>query len=505
MSSLSITDLFTPAPSGVDPNNPTAPPPASTWRAGLYYIASKIGLSTTSWLTGGITRTILALVSVALNAADQIVSIDLQGGFLDWAASVTQDPATVQASQWIPGWLDQLAISVYDQTRSPATYAPVTMTINNVSSTTYPTFAPGSYHVQNPTTGLTYSNVNSLTIAPGLVTGIAFLADQIGASSAAINTITSPVTALVGVTVTNPTSAIGSNAQSNASLVSQCRASLSALSPNGPKAAYAYFAKQASAILALQTPSVPLLNGPITGALVQTNTDTGTITTTIANAAGATDGVANLSISAASNTIPIVLTVSSISAAGGSLANNDWCYVSGVFGNTAANGWFHAASVSDTSVTLAGSSGNGAYINGGSLEGGDLGLVDYIIQSNAVGNADTAITQWATTQGVAFGVTIWVPLAQVPSVQAIAQSAIVTYIGAVPIGGYLPPVTLTNAIPLNGLNAAIAEALGNAGISVLNIVGSFFVGGAPTFLDLPMGVTSKAILSGTPVVNVVGV
>jgi hypothetical protein len=65
-------------------------------------------------------------------------------------------------------------------------------------------------------------------------------------------------------------------------------------------------------------------------------------------------------ISAATNAAPIVLTVN---AAPG-IVTNDYIYVSGVAGNTAANGWWKVT-VSGTSVTLLGSVGNGAYSSGG--------------------------------------------------------------------------------------------------------------------------------------------
>ena len=504
MASLSITDLFTPADSGVDPSNPEAAPAPGTWLATLYYIATHVGLSTTAWQSGGMVKSILALTAIGLNAADQVLSTDLQGGFLQWAAGVTPDPATVPASEWTPGWLDLLADGVYDVQRVPATQAPVNMTIANASATTYPTFGPGAYHVGNAN-GFTYSNVNALTIAPGSVTGEAFKADLAGAaSSSAPSTITQPVTALVGVTVTNPASAVGSNAQTNTSLVQACLDSLATKSPNGPADAYRYFATQAADILGALTPSVTLRNGPITDALVQTNTDSGTVLVTIANAAGLTNGVANLKITGATNASPVVLSVSSISGAGGSLLPGDWCYVSGVEGNTGANGWYQAGTVTDTTVQLVGSVGTGVYSSGGALEGGDIGAVDFVIQSRAVGNADTEQTVWANSQSTSFGVGIWVPAAQVASVAAIAQAAVVAYVASAPVEGFVTGVVTPNTIPLEGVLSATAAALALANIQVRNQVGAF-VGGILTPIgDLEVNTGAKVKLTSV-VVNVVGV
>jgi hypothetical protein len=68
-------------------------------------------------------------------------------------------------------------------------------------------------------------------------------------------------------------------------------------------------------------------------------------------------------ISASTNTSPIVLTTT---AAHG-LSNGDQIEVLGVTGNTAANGIWTVSSASGTTLTLTGSTGNGAYISGGGL------------------------------------------------------------------------------------------------------------------------------------------
>lgn len=66
-----------------------------------------------------------------------------------------------------------------------------------------------------------------------------------------------------------------------------------------------------------------------------------------------------MTITAASNATPIVLDLAN------SLSNGDIIEVTGVLGNTAANGTFEVASVSGTQATLVGSDGNGAYTSGG--------------------------------------------------------------------------------------------------------------------------------------------
>ena len=140
MSNLTIADLFTPAPSGVDPTNQAAAPASGTWLDTVLAAGARIGLSTTSWQPGDPTRTLLAILSVIDAQQDGLVSTFTQGGFLDWAATgsvtyetapgvlvtqyVTPDPSILsQNPTGAPGWLDVLAYEVYNVEREQATYA----------------------------------------------------------------------------------------------------------------------------------------------------------------------------------------------------------------------------------------------------------------------------------------------------------------------------------------------------------------------------------------------
>jgi hypothetical protein len=66
-------------------------------------------------------------------------------------------------------------------------------------------------------------------------------------------------------------------------------------------------------------------------------------------------------ITNATNATPIVLTVPT----GHGIAVDDYVRVTGVLGNTAANGVFRASAVAATTVTLEDSAGNAAYTSGG--------------------------------------------------------------------------------------------------------------------------------------------
>lgn len=71
-----------------------------------------------------------------------------------------------------------------------------------------------------------------------------------------------------------------------------------------------------------------------------------------------------IEITGATNASPIVLTVASAAT----LASGRVVYVSGVLGNLAANGTWVATVVDSTHVSLNGTTGNGAYTGGGTLQ-----------------------------------------------------------------------------------------------------------------------------------------
>jgi hypothetical protein len=78
-----------------------------------------------------------------------------------------------------------------------------------------------------------------------------------------------------------------------------------------------------------------------------------------------TDNVTSRTISAATNTSPIQITTS---VAHG-LVTGQTVTISGVTGNTAANGTWRITVINSTTFTLDGSSGNGTYISGGTVNG----------------------------------------------------------------------------------------------------------------------------------------
>lgn len=260
-------------------------------------------------------------------------------------------------------------------------------------------------------------------------TTASFVADLVGPSgSASPNTITQTTTVLSGVTVSNPASFFGQVFESNTSLAARCRLKIQSLSPNGAVGAFKYFALTASQILAAQTPAV-LLSAPVTRVLVQSSN--GVVTTTVANAGGVVPGVSNLAVSGASSASPIVITTASAHG----LSSGNYVTISGVLGNTNANGTFQIAVQSSTTFSLIGSTFNAAYTGGGIVEGGDLGEVDTVIQANCVPTGTTAITQSAAAFAITVAGNVVVPLAQVATYTAAVQAAFAAYFAGLPIGG----------------------------------------------------------------------
>ena len=206
--SLTVTQLFTPAPSGVSNAGAIPSLPASgSWLSIEYEIAAIVQLPTTAWQSGGPERTILAINAVCLSQDDALVSMMAQGAFLSSAATGTVTYQTLQSAQLVtvtvpvtpdpsipsqnstgaPGWLDVLGESVYDVTRLGATYAAGPLAIVNTSGSTVGPYVAGGYHVAGAN-GANYSNTASLTIPAGSIAGSSVSSVGVGMSSTTIGT-----------------------------------------------------------------------------------------------------------------------------------------------------------------------------------------------------------------------------------------------------------------------------------------------------------------------------
>lgn len=557
------------------------------WLNNLLVNGTTLGLKTTAWQSGGMTRTVVAIMANSFASEDGQIAIIAQGGFLDWAANgyveytstngealrarVTPDPSVPgENPDGVPGWLDVLAYNGYDVERIGAQQASGVENIVNSSATTYGPFTPGTYHITNPVSGFGYSNATSVTIAPSVVAGTSitaatnaapiaittsaphgltgseivhiggalgnvaangfwsvvvtgassftlvdssgtgaytsggvarialghtFQADLAGpTATAAPGAITQPVTVLAGVEVTNVLAFVGAEWESNQALVVRCRLKLQSLSPMGPRGAYEFFALSSDAILAAQDPPV-FLTTPITRVVVQASTTTGVVNTVVASATGAVGGITNRDIASVSNTTPIGVTM----GVAHTLNTGDYVVISGVIGTTNANGTWKIAVTGATTFTLDGTFGNALYVGGGQVDGGDLGMVNTVVQAYARPDGITATTSSAIGFSVAVLATVHVPQNNVAIYLAAAQVALTTYFALLPIGGISNVLQYENVI-----GVLYAAGITGSGQSYVKQIPVLTLDGVSADLAYPSPL-AVAQLVPSPVINVVGV
>lgn len=545
---LSVSQLFTPLPSGVGPNGqvPTNPA-AGTWLGQMLTVAAAVQLPTTSWQPGAPERTILAIQAVTFAQQDVQISLMAQGGFLQSAASgsvtftllngttvttpVTPDPSNAaQNPTGALGWEDALANNVYDVFRLQPTAASGPLAFVNLGVSTVGPYAESSYHAGNPTTGATYSNPASLTIPPsaiagtggqvagvtpgqtytlisttsahGLTAGLTVFLQlppstginiftgnsvpgsgfalvvsatsttftvQVGSagtwtaggtvylctvqtmtadatgigSNAGPGQVTTTITQNANVFVSNVVAWSGTNWESNASLQSRCILSLANRSPNGPSQSYVYYAETAAQLLAAEATPYTLTNGPVL-AVEFASPGTGIVTTVVASSTPAssvlggnvTPGVSQDPVTGVSNTNPCVIACANVTSLkpGQSMTVT----VSGVLGVSGVNGTFVGTYVTSNQFSIPiDTTSAGSYAGGGSVEGGDLGAIDALLQQNVVPDQTVAITASARALPVSIVATVVVPQVYAQAYALAVQVQLAAQIAAYPIGGFV--------------------------------------------------------------------
>lgn len=228
-------------------------------------IAEDIGLNVTSWQTGDPTRSTYVFLSGVFETLEEIAVDFIKGGFIGEASG------------------DNLTLAAREERnveRVEATYAGCTLTLTNASGGNYPLEA-GDVIAKSTTSGATYTSTSGGTLAPLGTLTIDVVADVAGSgSNAAIGEIDDLVTTLLGVTCSNADAATGLDEESDESLVQRCDDKLASLSPNGPRDAYDYVARN-SDLTGIDT---------ITRSRTVHDSDTGDVTVYIATAAGTASG-----------------------------------------------------------------------------------------------------------------------------------------------------------------------------------------------------------------------
>lgn len=232
-------------------------------------VAQSEGLSTTSWQSGSVIRTILVIVAHVLSIFSSIIVEPIKGGFGDLLSSLS----------WAKLWAKE-TFNVDHVGAEPATG---TIDIVNASATVYNQPA-GDLIVAHATTGKLYRNTALVTVAANATTvDVPIASVELGTSSnaapGAITVLVGP--AMDGVTITNPLAVLGADDETRTALINRARAKLAALSPLGPKEAYNYIAK---------TPEFSATSTPITRSVVWAHPLTGEVDVYIATASGAPSG-----------------------------------------------------------------------------------------------------------------------------------------------------------------------------------------------------------------------
>lgn len=198
-------------------------------KASIYNLMKATGLPVTSWQEGAVARTIIAVIAAVFAGFTEVMATATRAGFLDLAEGI---------------WLTLLAKYVYDVERIEATFATGEVTLDNNGGGVF-SFDPGDLIVRSPATNKLYTNTATFDLG-ALEKGkkVAIRAMEVGAASTSSpGQITAFVTTLLLVTVTNEASLVGLEAELDPALRQRCRDALGALSPNGPRAAYEYWAK----------------------------------------------------------------------------------------------------------------------------------------------------------------------------------------------------------------------------------------------------------------------
>lgn len=191
--------------------------------------AQVIGLPATAWQPISIGREIMYInASVVASFSEVMQSGVVAGGFITYAKG---------------GWLTLLCHELQETDRIEANYASGLITLTNSTGLPIPVSA-GDVRVLNETTEKTYTSTAADTIPANGSIQLAFVADQPGTASNLTSTdVLSLVNTIPGVTPSFYENLVGQNEETDSALRTRARQANAKASPNGPAAAYEYFAK----------------------------------------------------------------------------------------------------------------------------------------------------------------------------------------------------------------------------------------------------------------------
>jgi Baseplate J-like protein len=190
-----------------------------------------LGVEARSWKKAGVASTIVAVLSRVISGQSRVSAEIGKSGFRGYAKGK---------------WLDFLAETTYGVSRRPATFASGNVRLDNAAGGVH-TYVAGEAFFLNPITKQLYFNTAAFSLA-SLQTGLIVPVQSVIAgskSSSSAGQITKIETTMLGVACTNPAAVVGSDAAEDSELDLLCGSAISALSPNGSRGAYDYFARTA--------------------------------------------------------------------------------------------------------------------------------------------------------------------------------------------------------------------------------------------------------------------
>lgn len=226
-----------------------------------------LGIPADKWRKGSSLSSMLTTIAAQMAKFSAFLQPAIAAGWLETASG---------------GWLKLLAFFVYGVTVPSATFASGNLTLVNSGGGVF-SYGAGQAVFKDSTTGQTYTNEAPFTLPGSSTLTIVVNATERGSvGSAAPGGIDTLVTSMLGVTVSNPTALVGTDAPSDPAIRQLCLDKLGALSVRGPRTAYAY--------------AVQVALNAVTGAPVNINrwsitpsSHTGTVAVVVASPTGAAD------------------------------------------------------------------------------------------------------------------------------------------------------------------------------------------------------------------------
>lgn len=193
--------------------------------------AQVIGLPATAWQPISIGREILYInASVVASFSEVMQSGVVAGGFIGYANG---------------GWLTFLCHEFQETDRISASFAAGLIRLTNSTGIPVPLNA-GDARILNETTEKTYTSTADTTVPANGSIEVPFIADQPGTASNLTSTdVLSLVNTIPGVTPSFYENLVGQDEEKDGALRTRARQANAKASPNGPAAAYEYFAKNA--------------------------------------------------------------------------------------------------------------------------------------------------------------------------------------------------------------------------------------------------------------------